>query len=74
MSSLSVWSQLYMETTIQSIKVVEPNNFLMYIMHDAVIKSARRKGVWPCHTVYCMFSCIYFNVHISSIIVHLNSV
>lgn len=40
LSSLSVWSQLYMEITIQSIKVVETNNFLMYMMHDAVIKSS----------------------------------
>lgn len=41
LSSGSVWSQLYMETTVESVKVVEANNFLMYMMHDVVIQSAR---------------------------------
>uniref|UniRef100_A0A8C4DYP5 Collagen alpha-1(XII) chain n=1 Tax=Dicentrarchus labrax TaxID=13489 RepID=A0A8C4DYP5_DICLA len=36
-----------MEITVQSIKVVEPNNFLMYIMHDAVIKSSVKARVEP---------------------------
>uniref|UniRef100_A0A671YA35 Collagen alpha-1(XII) chain n=1 Tax=Sparus aurata TaxID=8175 RepID=A0A671YA35_SPAAU len=34
-----------MEITIQSIKVVETNNFLMYMMHDAVIKSSLKARV-----------------------------
>uniref|UniRef100_A0A8D0AFB1 Collagen type XII alpha 1 chain n=1 Tax=Sander lucioperca TaxID=283035 RepID=A0A8D0AFB1_SANLU len=36
-----------METTVQSVKVVEPNNFLMYMMHDTVIKSAVKARVEP---------------------------
>lgn len=65
-----MWSQLYMETTVQSIKVVEPNNFLMYMMHDAVIKSSvKARGLV---TLY-MFSCIYFQVHTLFMLVHPNS-
>lgn len=68
--SLSVWSQLYMETTVQSIKVVQQNNFLMYMMHDAVIKSSvKARGLV---TLY-MFSCIYFQVHTFLTLAHLNS-
>lgn len=49
--------QLYMEITIQSIKVVESNNFLMYMMHDAVIESSVQAcGLVPLY----MFSCTQF--------------
>lgn len=59
-----------METTVQSIKVVEPNNFLMYMMHGAVIESSvKARGL---ATLY-MFSCIYFHEHTFSVIVELSS-
>lgn len=47
-----------METNVQPVKVVESNNFLMYTLHDVVIKSAPCK---PCGlvTLY-MSSRIYF--------------
>lgn len=40
----------------ESIKVVEPNNFLMYMMHDVVIQSAPCKGVCSRHNLY-VFLC-----------------
>lgn len=55
-----MWSQLYMEITIQSIKVVETNNFLMYMMHDAVIKSSlKARGLV---TLYMFFLYLFFDV------------
>lgn len=52
-----------MENTVRSVKVVEPNNFLMYTMHEC--QSARSS-----HAV-CLSSCIYINVHTFSALVHL---
>lgn len=70
LSFLSVWSQLYMDVTVQPIKVVEPNNFLMYMMHDATIESSIKTcGVVPLY----MCSCIYLTVHTFFFIVHLDS-
>lgn len=43
---------LYMENTVQPIKVVETDNFLMYVVHECT-------NVWSFHTVF-MSSCIYF--------------
>lgn len=59
----SVWSPLYMENTVRSVKVVEPNNFLMYTMHEC--QSARSSRA------VCLSSCIYINVHTFSALVHL---
>lgn len=52
-----------METNVQPVKVVESNNFLMYTLHDVVIKSAPCKGLRSSHTVY-VFSFI-LHVHLS---------
>lgn len=52
-----MWSQLYMEITVQSVKVVETNNFLMYMMHDAVVESSvKARGLV---TLYMCFPVMY---------------
>lgn len=48
-----------METNVQPVKVVESNNFLMYTLHDVVIKSAPCKGLRSSHTVY-VFSYLFY--------------
>lgn len=63
------WSPLYMENTVQSSKVVETNNFLMYIMHDvracghltlcvcACVRACVNKCLWVCvraHMCECL--------------------
>lgn len=48
-----------METNVQPVKVVESNNFLMYTLHDVVIKSGPCKGLRSSHTVY-VFSYLFY--------------